>query len=175
MTGNAWLCLTLADYNLTIPSEVASYYEVAEATTWAQLNEQILSKKYKLQRGPYTVSGIQVMFVNLDVDYTTAMATAIQGLQTTVPFGYLLSEAQVRSYMGQQWYVGTLQQVVAYNNKVGTGQGLQVGENKWADAIENDSNPGEWAILKHPSYEDSVMTLIQGDLPQGWLPDVEPI
>lgn len=175
MTGNAWLCLTLADYNSAIPSEVAAHYSVAETTTWKQLNDTVLSSLYKLQRGPYTVSGIQVMFINLDIDYTSLMGTAIAGLQTTVPFGYALTEAQVRTYINQQWYIGTLAQVVAYNNAVGAGQGLQVGENKWADAIENNSNPSQWAILKHPSYEDSAMTLIEGELPEGWLPEIEPI
>jgi hypothetical protein len=113
------------------------------------------------------------MFLNLDIDYTSAMATAIQGLQTTAPFGYLLTEAQVRTYMQQQWYTGTLAQVVAYNNAVSTAQGYTAGTNKYADPVENDSNPGEWAILKHPSYSDSNMTLIQGELPQGWLPETE--
>jgi hypothetical protein len=173
MTGNTWICLTLADYENTVPVEVASYYEVAETTTWQQINEQKLSQRFKMQRGPYTVSGIQVMFVNMDVDYTTAMATALQALQTTVPFGFMLTEAQVRGYMQQQWYTGTLSKVVAYSNKVATSEGYTGGTNKYADPVENDSTPGQWAILKHPSYQDASMTLIEGELPQGWLPEPE--
>jgi len=175
MTGNAWLCLTLADYDNILPAEVAASYGVAEATTWRELNDNVLTQTFKLQRGPYTVSGIQVMFVNLDVDYTSPVATAIQGLQTTTPFGYLLTEVQVRGYMQQQWYVGTLAQVVAYNNAVSTARGYTAGTNKWADPVENNGNPGEWAILKEPSFEDGAMTLIEGELPDGWLPEVEPI
>ena len=172
MTGNAWLCLTVADYNSIAPTEVREYYQAAETATWADLASGALSV-YKLPRGPYEVQGIQVMFLNLDIDYTSAMATAIQGLQSTAPFGYLLTEAQVRSYMQQQWYIGTLAQVVAYNNAVSTAEGYTAGTNKYADAIENDSNAGEWAILKHPSYSDANMTLIQGPLPAGWLPEPE--
>ncbi len=173
MTGNTWLCLTLADYDNIIPAEVASYYEVAESTTWRQLNDTVLTQRFKLQRGPFTIEGIQAMFVNLDVDFTTAMATAITGLQTAAPFGYLLTEAQVRTYTVPQWYVGTLPQVVAYNNQVTTAQGYTAGTNKWADPIENASNAGQWAIPKNASYEDASMTLIQGELPAGWFPDIE--
>lgn len=173
MTGNTWLCLTLVDYDNIIPAEVAAFYEVAESTTWRQLNDTVLTQRFKLQRGPYTIQGIQAMFVNLDVDFTNAMATAITGLQTAAPFGYLLTEAQVREYTVAQWYTGTLSQVVAYNNLVTTAQGYTAGTNKWADPIENDSNPGEWAIPKNPSYEDASMTLIQGNLPDGWLPEPE--
>jgi len=52
MTGNTWICLTLADYENTVPAEVAAYYEVAETTTWQQINEQKLSQRFKMQRGP---------------------------------------------------------------------------------------------------------------------------
>jgi hypothetical protein len=172
MTGNGWICLTLADYNDIAPSEVLAYYSAAEGTTWAQLVQGALNK-YKMPRGPYTVSGIQVMFLNLDIDYTDAMSTAIAALKTTQPFGYVLTEEQVRTYMQQQWYIGTLSQVNAYNNAVATAEGYRAGTLAYANPIENNSNPGEWAILKHPSYSDASMTLNQGELPTGWLPEPE--
>lgn len=190
MTGNIWLCLTMTDYENTVPTEVAEYYStqedasgaefvpaniIPEDTTWRELNDSVLTPKFKLQRGPYTVSGIQVMFINFDVDFTSPMITAIQGLQTTQPFGFLLTEKQVRDYMQQQWYVGDLSQVVAYNNKVGTAKGYTAGTNKWADPIGNNSNNGEWAILKEPSFEDANMTLVEGELPAEWFPDIDPI
>lgn len=173
MTGSNWLCLTVEEYNSEAPSEVLDYYLQPEGTTWAQLNDNVLSRKYKMQRGPYTVQDLDVMFINLNLDFTAPMALAITGLQTAVPFAFVLTEEQVRSYMSQQWYIGTLSQVVDYSNQVSTGEGYTAGTQKWADAVENASNPGQWAILKHPSYEDSVMTLIQGELPAGWLPDPE--
>ena len=173
MTGSNWLTIPLADYDSAAPSEVCAYYSQPEGSTWRELNDNVFSQRYKLQRGPYEVTAINVMFVNLNIDYTDAMSVAIAGLQTTAPFGFLLTEAQVRTYMQQQWYTGTLAQVVAYNNAVTTAEGYTAGTNKHADPIENNSAPGQWAILKHPSYEDASMTLIQGELPAGWLPDLE--
>lgn len=172
MTGNSWLCLTTADYVEAAPLEVCTYYNKPEGTTWEELTQTVLTQRFKMKRGPVLIEGIEVHFINLDLDFSDPMAVAIQLLKTTYPIGYLLTEAQQKSYSTEAYYIGTLSQVVDYNNKIAAGENFTGGTSKWADPVENDAIPGQWAVLKHPSYEGP-MALQFGPLPQGWLPEVD--
>lgn len=46
---------------------------------------------------------------------------------------------------------------------------------RWASATENANDPTQYAILKHPEVDKGgiELTLIEGELPEGWLPEPE--
>jgi hypothetical protein len=110
------------------------------------------------------------------------MSQAIQALEAVTPFGYQHTTKQMEVLFGQQYYIGSLSAINAYNNAVNAHEasknpsnGFNYGALSWASAIENASDPTQYAILKHPEVDKGgiALTLIQGDLPAGWLPEPE--
>lgn len=180
--GTNWLCLTQATYESEVPSEVLSYYN-QEAATWAELAAYLVSQKLaRYPRGPVTIENVACYFVNIEVDHTSVMSQAIQALEAVTPFGYQHTTKQMEVLFGQQYYTGTLSAVNAYNNAVNAHEasknpsnGFNFGALSWASAIENASDPTQYAILKHPEVDKGgiALTLIEGELPTGWLPEPE--
>ena len=180
--GTNWLCLTQATYESEVPSEVLSYYN-QEAATWAELAAYLVSQKLaRYPRGPVTIENVACYFVNIEVDHTSVMSQAIQALEAVTPFGYQHTTKQMEVLFGQQYYTGSLSAINAYNNAVNAHEasknpsnGFNYGALSWASAIENASDPTQYAILKHPEVDKGgiALTLIQGDLPAGWLPEPE--
>lgn len=181
--GTNWLCLTATTYESEAPSEVLSYYNQQAGTTWAELAAYLVSQKLaRYRRGPVTIEGVQCYFVNIEVDRTSVMAQAIQALEAVTPFGYQHTTKQMEVLYGQQYYIGTLSAVNAYSNAVNAHEasknpsnGFNIGALSWAAAIENASDPTQYAILKNPEVDKGAiaLTLIEGELPQGWLPEPE--
>ena len=181
--GTNWLCLTQATYESEAPSEVLAYYNQQAGTTWAELAVYLVSQKLaRFPRGPVTIEGVQCYFVNIEVDHTSVMAQAIQALEAVTPFGYQHTTKQMEVLYGQQYYIGSLSAVNAYNNAVNAHEasknptnGFNIGALSWAAAIENASDPTQYAILKNPEVDKGgiALTLIEGELPQGWLPEPE--
>jgi hypothetical protein len=180
--GTNWLCLTQATYESEVPSEVLSYYN-QEAATWAELAAYLVSQKLaRYPRGPVTIENVACYFVNIEVDHTSVMSQAIQALEAVTPFGYQHTTKQMEVLFGQQYYIGSLSAINAYNNAVNAHEasknpsnGFNYGALSWASAIENASDPTQYAILKHPEVDKGAiaLTLIEGELPQGWLPEPE--
>lgn len=181
-----WICLTEETYNNSTLPEVCDYYGVqyelfdedgnlAGERTWRQLAEGTLTPQagFKLPRGPYIIEGVTVWFINIDIDFTHPMGLAITGLETAVPFNHILNIKQVDGYSIAQWYAGTLAQTVAYVNRVDAAQNYQSGTLAWAQPFESHTEPGRYAVPKHPGFVDSEMELIQGELPAGWFPEIE--
>lgn len=181
--GTNWLCLTATTYESEAPSEVLAYYNQQAGTTWAELAAYLVSQKLaRYRRGPVTIEGVQCYFVNIEVDRTSVMAQAIQALEAVTPFGYQHTTKQMEVLYGQQYYIGTLSAVNAYSNAVNAHEasknpsnGFNIGALSWAAAIENASDPTQYAILKNPEVDKGgiALTLIEGELPQGWLPEPE--
>jgi hypothetical protein len=180
--GTNWLCLSQATYESEVPSEVLSYYN-QEAATWAELAAYLVSQKLaRYPRGPVTIENVACYFVNIEVDHTSVMSQAIQALEAVTPYGYQHTTKQMEVLFGQQYYTGSLSAVNAYNNAVNAHEaaknptnGFNFGALSWASAIENASDPTQYAILKHPEVDKGgiALTLIEGELPQGWLPEPE--
>jgi len=196
--GTNWLCLTATTYESEVPSEVLSYYDqpedasgaemveafsLPEGTTWKQLAAYLVAQKLaRYPRGPVTIESVQCYFVNIEVDHTSVMAQAIQALEAVTPFGYQHTTKQMEVLYGQQYYIGTLSAVNAYSNAVNAHEasknpsnGFNIGALSWAAAIENASDPTQYAILKNPEVDKGgiALTLIEGELPEGWLPEPE--
>lgn len=57
------------------------------------------------------------------------------------------------------YYKGTLKQCNDYNNQVTLGENYQAPTTCWAGPIK--CLDGTFAILKHPSYESSVLQLVE--------------
>jgi len=179
-----WICLTTATYEGATLPEVCDYYgidfeiidldtnEVVGERTWKQLVQSTLTptKGYKLPRGPYTIEGIEVWFINIDIDFTHPMGLAVTAIETATPFNHILNVKQVNDYTVEQWYVGTLAQTVAYVNRVDSAQNYQSGTLAWATPFESATESGLYAVPKHPNFTDSEMQLIQEQLPEGWHP-----